>query len=389
MKTLRAAYAAILLIILAMLAVPAFASDHADPLVVVDDPEANLTDLFFFPHGDNYVVILNARRATLKGKPFPVTPYEYTINIDLHSKVTFDNEADRARYGGTVVNPSGIKPDVVFSLGLNDDLTLRKKEVTGLQHPELIHWYSGLRDDPFIFPRFFGKNAISIVAEFPKTCFPAGQQDFLLWGVASKNGKQLDHDGRSSRTQQNRFNALNFIPPSEHVAEMMKEMPKQAKWQQELLHYKLTVPLANVTQLLVFLRKYDLAPDVMIYTTRFPCVFPNGRKLTDDVAAITCASGDCILQELSFIEGGWPRATKNDKPFLDTFPYEADPWPEKAEMPGPVSLWHLLWDFGTWVLLIKTFPIITIVILLIALLWSWFFYWLGRRSAFREGAIQV
>ena len=357
----RAAYAAILLIFLALLAAPAaIASDHADPLVV-EEPEANITDLSFFPHGDNYVLIFNVRRATTKGKPFPITPYSYAINIDLHSQLSFASDADRARYGGTVVNPSGIKPDVIFSLAFNDDLTLRKKDVTGLQHPELIHWYSGLRDDPFIFPRFFKKNAISVVAEFPKSCFPAGQQDFLLWGVSSKHGKQLDHVGRSSRTQQNRFDALNFLPPNEHVAEMMKEAPKQAKWQQELLHYKLTVPLANVTQLLTFLRSYDFAPDVMIYSTRYPCVFPNGRKLTDDVAAITCASGDCILQELSFIEGGWPRATQNDKPFLATFPYEADPWPEGPEKPPPVSFWHI----GIWILL---------VVLLIVFLWSWFFY---------------
>ncbi|HEY2092156.1 MAG TPA: hypothetical protein VGJ81_09715 [Thermoanaerobaculia bacterium] len=376
MKTLRATSAAIVLVVLSLFAVPAaFGSDHADPLVV-EEPEANITDLFFFPHGDNYVLIFNVRRATLKGKPFPITPYAYAINIDLHSQVTFDNPGDKARYGGTIVNPGGIKPDVVFSIALNNDLTLSKKDVTGLQHPELIHWYSGLRDDPFIFPRFFGKNAISIVAEMPKSCFPAGQQDFLLWGVSTENGKQLDHDGRSSRTQQNRFNALNFLPPNEHVAEMMKEMTKQTKLQQELLHYKLTVPLANVTQLLVFLRKYDLAPDVMIYSNRFPCVFPNGRMLTDDVAAITCSTGDCILQELSFIEGGFPRATANDKPFLDTFPYEADPWPEKPEAPGPVSFWHI----GFWIL---------IVVLLLVFLWTWLFYYLGRRSVFREQAIQV
>lgn len=375
MKTLRAAPAVILLIVLVVLAVPAFGSDHADPLVV-EEPEANITDLFFFPHGDNYVLIFNVRRATTKGKPFPLAPYAYAINIDLHSQVTFDNPGDKARYGGTIVNPGGIKPDVVFSLALNDDLTLSKKDVTGLQHPELIHWYSGLRDDPFIFPRFFKKNAISIVAEFPKSCFPAGQQDFILWGVSMKDGKQLDHVGRSSRTQQARFNSLNFLPPNEHVAEIMKEMPKQMKLQQQLLHYKLTFPIANVTQLLKFLRAYDVAPDVMIYSNRFPCVFPNGRMLPDDVAAITCSTGDCILQELSFIEGGWPRATMNDKPFLDTFPYEADPWPEGPEKPGPVSFWHI----GIWILL---------VVLLIAFLWTWFFYWLGRRSAFREQAIQV
>ena len=62
------------------------------------------------------------------------------------------------------------------------------------------------------------------------------------------------------------------------------------------------------------LRKYDIAPDVMIYTDRFPVGYPNGRLLTDDVVAQTCTFGDCLLQEISYIEGGWPRATINDKP---------------------------------------------------------------------------
>jgi hypothetical protein len=78
----------------------------------------------------------------------------------------------------------------------------------------------------------------------------------------------------------------------------------------------------------------------MIYTNRFPPGFPNGRFLTDDVAAITCSTGDCILQELSFIEGGWPRATVNDKPFLDDWPFLAEPWPDAAEAPPPSkSIW--------------------------------------------------
>jgi hypothetical protein len=66
----------------------------------------------------------------------------------------------------------------------------------------------------------------------------------------------------------------------------------------------------------------------------------------------------------------------NDKPFLPDFPYEAAPWPETPEKPGPVSFWHI----GIWIL---------VVVLAICFLWSWFWYWLGRRSVFREQAIQV
>jgi hypothetical protein len=41
------------------------------------------------------------------------------------------------------------------------------------------------------------------------------------------------------------------------------------------------------------------------------------------------------LQETSYIEGGWPRATTNDKAFLDDWPYLAEPWPERPEPAAP------------------------------------------------------
>lgn len=75
----------------------------------------------------------------------------------------------------------------------------------------------------------------------------------------------------------------------------------------------------------------------MIYTDRFPVGYPNGRVLTDDVVAQTCATGDCLLQEISYIEGGYPRATENDKRFLDDWPYLADPWPERPDAGLPTE----------------------------------------------------
>lgn len=82
-----------------------------------------------------------------------------------------------------------------------------------------------------------------------------------------------------------------------------------------------------------------MAPDVMIFTTRFPPGYPNGRQLGDDVNAITCTTGDCLLQELSFVEGGWPRAVVNDKPFLPDFPYLAEPFPDSPEKVITESIW--------------------------------------------------
>jgi hypothetical protein len=81
----------------------------------------------------------------------------------------------------------------------------------------------------------------------------------------------------------------------------------------------------------------------MIYSTRFPPGFPNGRRLTDDVVALLCETGDCLTQELSFIEakeGVWPRAIQNDKPISATWPFLAEKWPDRAEPAAPTdSIW--------------------------------------------------
>ena len=104
---------------------------------------------------------------------------------------------------------------------------------------------------------------------------------------------------------------------------------------------------ADLLEFTFQIRKYDLVPDVMIYTNRFPAGFPNGRLLTDDVNAILCTTGDCLLQELSFIEGDWPRATKNDKDFLPDWPYLAEPWADKQEpAPSTRSIWPYIIAIG-------------------------------------------
>jgi hypothetical protein len=130
--------------------------------------------------------------------------------------------------------------------------------------------------------------------------------------------------------------------------------------------------VAGLLEFTLQLRKYDLAPDVMIYTDRYPVGFPNGRLLTDDVNAIVCTTGDCLLQELSFIEGDWPRATANDKPFLADWPYVAEPWPDRAPAPPPT---RSIWPYLIAVLLplvIVIWGAVEIVRRLIAWLWRWF-----------------
>jgi hypothetical protein len=352
------------------------ASDHADPLHLTD-PYANITGLFIFPKGDQYVLVFNVRKSLVGPKPYPLSPYDFVVNIDLTTPVSFQSDEDRARYGGTIVAPEKLHPDATITVHLNDDTTLKDITYTGLQGTDRIHTYTGVRDDPFIFPRFFKVNVISMVMSIPMDAFSKGQRDFILWGTTAKDGTQLDHVGRSVRSQLPRFPVLNTSAPKDHVKLLMKEKEfwddianflngNQEWWSQAI---------AGILEFTFQIRKYDLAPDVMIYTNRFPAGFPNGRLLTDDVNAIVCTTGDCLLQELSFVEGGWPRAVVNDKPFLDDWPYVAEPWPERAP---PVPPTRSIWPYLIGVLLliaIVNWALIEIIRRLIILLWRNYCRW--------------
>jgi hypothetical protein len=334
--------------------VTVIASDHADPQVL-RDPDANITDLFFFPDGpDHYAVILDVHRSLTTTAPFELPNYEYKINFDWHTGVSFkDGEQDTVRYGGKISHPEGIGEDATITIRLDAQANFVEGFPTysGFIHADQIERHAGVHADPFIFPRFFKKNTIAMVFRIPKNAFPDGRDTFLIWAAAYKNGRQVDHVGRSNRTQQARFESLNTLHPNQHVTQIMKDKTFWDKWFDTLNGYRETQPFGAAIQILIQIRasgnnsNYDFAPDVMVYSDAREHVrpgFPNGRHIQDDVAAITCAEGDCILQELSFVEGGWPRRTESDKPVPTnaTFPYLLPPYPEPApnRLPSPLPL---------------------------------------------------
>ena len=315
---------------------PLGGSDHADPIPLGTALSRNLapglTGLFLFPvEGDRLVVVFNTHRALRAAPPYDLGGYEFAIHFDLHSEVGFADEADRLRYGGTIVDPTGLAADATIRMRLTDQGTFDGDPVIeGLDRPERILTFAGVRDDPFIFPRFFERNVISMVFSIPTDAFPAGRQELVVWGAVTGEGwfgrrKLFDHVGRSNRSQQARFELLNTLPPSEHVPALADRQQNPPWLLRQLLRL---MPVRGLYQYLFEIRQYDVQPDVLIYSTRYPAGFPNGRLLTDDVALLTCLYGDCILHDLSYIEGhDFPRRTTNDKEFLPEFPYLAEPWP--------------------------------------------------------------
>ncbi len=325
------------------------------------------------------IVVLCVRRALTETGTLRLEPYTYRVHMDTHTTVDFgDTPGDepapaaagegymfsdmnaqakvkrptgaesRVRYGGRIPEPGTIGDDVHIEFKLKNDASLRELVVPrGLKgagrdeirivedlkdlkvDPDRITAWAGVRDDPFIFPAFFQTNVVAMVMSIPIAAFPEGTRDWLIWGTSHLGSRQIDHVGRSLRTQNPRFEFLNTLPPREHAEAVHEEHEHPSLMRDLFLRF-------NFQSLFAY-RRWDQVPDVMVFTTRFPVGFPNGRLLTDDVAALLAQHGDTLLLELSHHVGGWPRLTTNDKEFLSTFPYLAEPWKDR-EVPPPPGL---------------------------------------------------
>lgn len=359
---------------------PAAASDHADPA----DPlmfrriDGTLTGLFAFPtkglsrvvadlkmgkwrplidpnEGDGLTLILCIHRSLATPPPYPGTEeYTFKIFLDWESEIRVSyprkgtppgpDEQATARYGGVVVRPEEIRENAVITMRLDKSSRFTERSAVilkkdGAQTIPLTDedWYSGVRDDPFIFPQFFSTNVIAMAVHIPYDYLPAGRDDLAIWATSERHGSQIDIVGRAQRTQLPRLDLLNTIHPSEHVKALMQARDSPGLMQ-DIASYLIPTEFR--------LRSFDFQPDVMVFSKRFPSGYPNGRRLEDDVAKLACEQGDCQLYEMSFTKprttasethsryiGGRP--TANDRPFSDEFPYLAEPWPDPVPPPPP------------------------------------------------------
>src|SRR6266542_3643748 len=291
-------------------------------------------------------VVFCVRPGLRKAPPLDLSQYTYFIHMDLHSRVVFDPASSEfARHGGSIPEPEKISPDVTIEIQLNNDTTVKKQTITSpsniiynaktlnleeiAKSPNDIQLYTGYQGNPFLFPKFFGTNIVSMVLMIPVSCFPDGQRDWLFWGATvGKNGKQFDHVGRSLRTQNPRFDLLNTYPPKDHVKVLKDEEKNPSLMRNLFVKFGFDSFFAY--------RPWDYTPAVMIYTNRFNVGYPNGRRLEDDVAALLARYGDTLLYELSYTSAKFPRDTKiPGERFHTEFPYLVAPLPDSPVPAGP------------------------------------------------------
>lgn len=268
------------------------ASDHDDtPLLkTIQRPDARITDLFAFLRGQNLVLAVCLDPMI----PPTVTHYVFSsdltvaINVDKKRHVRFDDPADLAEYGGTIVEPEQIRPSVVFEMTF-DATGQAQLTIRGLP-PSVqsrTQFFAGLKDDPFIRGPRIGRNVAAIVIELPFEAVTGGHlRPLLVWAnshIDDVLGDYQEHGGRALRSQFVENDPLNMTTPAEHAL------------------------------------KLGVVPDVLIVNPAAPIAFPNGREITDDV--VDLAPDPRVLGTDA------PFPTANDLPFLTVFPYLAPPHP--------------------------------------------------------------
>jgi hypothetical protein len=272
----------------------AVASDHSDspqgPTGARVD--ANLSDLHVFDVGRNLVFSLCSNTAI----PLSATSYVFPTDVtfDVHLDVTSAVDPDDPHgYGGTILDPDHIRDDIVFRMRFRSDGSVDLRRIvrgTVARDPQIVAFFAGLRDDPFIRAPRAGRNSACMVLETPRASVVRRQSTILAWATS----KVADFDG----------------PFQDVVGEPLRAMFAE---QQEL----------NGLPMSPWKKKLGVTPAPIIFDTARPAAFPNGRALTDDVVDLMCSlAGECRV-----LSSETSSPTANDVPFLDSFPYLAPPHP--------------------------------------------------------------
>ncbi|HEX9743548.1 MAG TPA: DUF4331 family protein [Nitrospiraceae bacterium] len=275
------------------------ASDHADTPFMFQQmrSDANISDFWVFVRGSNLVLALGTNPSLPAGVMefiFP-TDVTYRISIDRDSAVAFKDCDKLAAFGGCISKPQEIHEDIVFEITFDDKNKpqLRAKGFSADAWRDLegrIQLFSGPRAEAFIFVPFVKFNIAAIVLEVPLDAIRKDQDTLLLWAtltVETFSGTFQDHVGRALRSQFNQ--SLNPLHPKFHVQQL------------------------------------GVPPDVLIFNTRAPVKFPNGRELGDDVTDILAEVGEGQARAIETSKGDRSATIHDVKKFLDKFPYLAPP----------------------------------------------------------------
>ena len=310
-------------------------SDHSD----APNPRADITDLFVFSQPDDgagSVLVLNINPAAAERdvNVDPDVSYEIKIDTDgdLEPDVAFhirfgvrspsDQTATVYRSSGLLARESGPVGEVAIAGTVSTEGSVAVTAVDGYR------FFAGLRSDPWFADvdgflndmRFTGhdtfgdRNVFGIVLGLPNAMLgSAGTVRIWARTVVREHGEdvQVDQVGRPlvnavfNRTEPEQA-AMNETPPSRQVARFCDQFVRLLQG----FGYSEPDAMRLATEFL---------PDVLPFDPSLPAGYPNGRRLTDDIADLRAA---LVTQSKVTTDLVGPHTD-----LLDDFPYLAPPHP--------------------------------------------------------------
>lgn len=337
-------------------------ADHKDSPSVEGDAGADITDVYAFrspTNANNLVVALNVN---------PLTPPSANATTNFASGVDYrihvDNTGDLNADATVVVKFNG-SDFTVTGLGATP---ITGKVTPAGSAPMVtdaggIKVFAGLRDDPFFFDltgfrsftsapytpasglrpsgqtpadTFAGTNVSAIVIELPITALTgaanANTGAIKAWTSTARGTSQVDRMAipaiNTALIPSASKNAFNQASPSGDVATYRPMAQASVTGLRDAVKSVLPAedggPLGKLTPEQV---AGALIPDVVTIDFSKDVVFPNGRRLQDDV--IDAALG--IVLNRGGAKGIPDAVNANDKAFLGTFPFLAEPFTATAQ----------------------------------------------------------
>ena len=270
-------------------------ADHADHLtnrygVSIDAPAYELSDYHVYEKAGKLVFSIASfptnRDQSGDQVAFPDN-YSVQVDFDFDSAVAFDNAQLNNVAGGRFLSPEKIKEDVSIFLGFQDGEL--KASVRGHRRyrPSLIQrsldqLFSGTRAEVFQFGPGVRANRNFLVFSIDKAdLLPFSSNPVLVtWATSYLN------EGSTYRDSLGTEQVIVDGPYKDLIGRALKDQNPTEIRIQNALH-----PSQHVAEGFGY-------PDVVIYDTSKPSVFPNGRSLDDD-----------IITYLSQFDGTTPPAT--------------------------------------------------------------------------------
>lgn len=345
-----------MMVLLALPALPALAADHREAPIIQEDPTADIADVYAFVNPKNSNMLVLAMTVNPFSAPAEAITYNFSPNVRYRFNVDNNGDAKEDAVIDVTFTPvSGGRQLLAAFFPGNIVMTGQVTPPTEEPDPNPpiinrgprgIQLFAGPRDDPFFFDivgffrflsgtggfsgddGFAGFNVSSIVIELPLDIVSGGNRNLQVWGETARRkatirpgerGALERHTGEYKQVERmgNPAVATALIPSTLKDLYNVGRPKDDAEDFADAIVASLRALGTNEENIAILASV--AVPDTLKVNLDDPIGFPNGRKPDDDVI-------DTLLFFIFNQQEVPDGVDANDRSFLNTFPYLADPW---------------------------------------------------------------